>query len=65
MQSNNYLSLTKEQKRDLPDDRDGFITGEGHPHLVVRYGQVDFKTPDHGGIHSLPVNEKGRTPKTQ
>ena len=60
-----YISLTKEQKRNLPDHRDGFITVEGHPNLVVRYGQVKFKTPDHGGVHDLPTNEKGRTPKTQ
>ena len=60
-----YISLTKEQKRNLPDHRDGFISVEGHSHLVVRYGQVKFKTPDHGSVHDLPINEKGKTPKTQ
>jgi len=60
-----YISLTKEQKRNLSDQRDGFITVEGHTHLVVRYGQVEFKTPDHGKVHDLPTNEKGRTQKTQ
>jgi len=58
-------SLTKEQRRNLPDPRDAFICEEGHPHLVVRYGQVEFKTPDHGPDHGLPVNEKGQTPKTE
>eukprot|EP00978_Attheya_sp_CCMP212_P049240 scaffold635282_cov519-Attheya_sp.AAC.3 len=58
-------SLTKEQRRNLPDPRDGFICEEGHPHLVGRYGQVVFKTPDHGKVHGLPVDEKGRTPKTE
>ena len=35
-----FTALTKEQKRNLPDERDGFITVEGHPP-----GQVEFKTP--------------------
>lgn len=38
---------------------------KGHPTLVARYGQVEFKTPDHGKVHGLPVDEKGRTPKTE
>lgn len=58
-------SLTKEQRRNLPDPRDEFICEEGHPHLVGIYGQVLFKTPDHGKVHGLPVDEKGRTPKTE
>ena len=57
--------MTKEQKRNLSDKRDGFITVEGHPHLVARYGQVHFKTPKHGRVHGLPTNEKGRTPKIE
>jgi hypothetical protein len=65
MPQQEYTSLTKEQKRNLPDPRDGFICEEGHPHLVARYGQVEFKTPDHGPDHGLPVNEKGQTPKTE
>jgi len=60
-----YTSLTKEQRRNLPDPRDGFIDVEGHPRLVARYGQVKFKTPDHGPIHDLPINGNGKTPKTE
>jgi len=60
-----YTSLTKEQKRNLSDHRDGFITVEGHPHLVARYGQVEFKTPNHGKIHNLPINTNSKTPKTE
>lgn len=33
--------------------------------VAARYGQVNFKTPDHGDIHGLPTNEKGQTPKTE
>jgi hypothetical protein len=60
-----YTSLTKEQRRNLPDSRDGFIDVEGRPKLTVRYGQVKYKTPDHGDIHGLPTNENGKTPNTE
>ena len=59
-----YLKMTKEQRRNLPDKRDGFISVKGHPLLIARYGQVEFKTPDHGKIHGLPANQKGKTLKT-
>jgi hypothetical protein len=65
MPHQDFIALTKEQKRNLPDPRDGFIIKEGHPQLVARYNQVDFKTQDHGTDHGLPTNEKGRTPKTE
>ena len=57
--------MTKEEKRNLPDPRDGFIREEGHPHLTARYGQIYFKTPAHGKSHGLPTNENGKTPKTE
>jgi len=60
-----FTALTKEQRRNLPDARDGFIDVEGHPKLTARYGQVKYKTPDHGDIHDLTTNEKGKTPKTE
>ena len=60
-----YTSLIKEHKRNLPDPRDGFIDVEGHPKLTVRYGQVEFKTADHGKVPGLPVNEKVKTPKME
>ena len=55
-----FTALTKEQRRNLPDPRDGFIDVEGHPKLTARYGQVNFKTPKHGKIHSLPVRVQMR-----
>lgn len=60
-----YTSLTKKQRRNLPDPRDGIIDVEGHPKLTVRYGQVNFKTPKHGEIHGLPRNENGKILKTE
>jgi hypothetical protein len=65
MPHQDFTTLTKEQRRNLPDPRNRFIMEEGYPPLVVRYGQVKFKTPDHGPIHDLPTNENGKTPKTE
>ena len=65
MPHQDFTALTKEERRNLPDARDGFIDVEGHPKLTARYGQVKYKTPDHGDIHGLPTNEKGKTPKTE
>jgi hypothetical protein len=65
MPHQDFTALTKEEKRNLPDHRDGFIDVEGHPKLTVRYGQVNFKVPKHGRIHSLSVNANGKTPKTE
>ena len=65
MSHQEYTSLTKEQRRNLPDVKDRFIDVEGHPKLIARYGQVKSKTPDHGDIHGLPTNERGKTPKTE
>jgi hypothetical protein len=65
MPHQDFTALTKEERRNLPDPRDGFIDVEGHPKLTARYGQVKYKTPDHGDIHGLPTNEKGKTPKTE
>ena len=65
MPHQDFTGLTKEQRRNLPDQRDGFIDVEGHPKLIARYGQIHFKTPKHGKIHGLPVNENGRILKTE
>lgn len=65
MPQETFSGLTPQQKRDLPDARDGFIREKGHPHLGVGYNQVKFKTPNHGSDYGLPTNEKGKTPKTE
>lgn len=65
MPHQDFTALTKEQRRNLPDTRDGFIDVEGHPKLTVRYGQVNFKTPKHGEVHGLPTDENGKTSKTE
>ena len=65
MPQQQFDGLTPQQKRDLPDPRDRFIREKGRPLLGVGYNQVRFKTPSHGGVHDLFVDEKGRTPKTE
>ena len=37
MPHQDFIALTKEQRRNLPDPKDGFIDVEGHPKLTVRY----------------------------
>lgn len=67
MSQEQYSGLTKYQKRQLLDleGRDGSIKISGRPRLDLRYNQVKHKTPKHGAITNLPVNEKGVTPKTE
>lgn len=57
-----FVNLSKEQKRNLPDPRDAFIRQEGRPTLVVRFSQAKYKTPKHGGLFGLSKNEKGKVP---
>lgn len=65
MPHQDFTALTKEQRRNLADAKDGFIDVEGHPKLTARYGQMKSKTPYHGDICDLPTNENGKTPKTE
>jgi hypothetical protein len=65
MSHQDFTALTKEQRRNLPDARDGFINVKGHPKLIIRYSQVIFKTPKHGKIHGLPINENSKIEKTE
>lgn len=67
MPQQNYSSLTKSERRQLADPlgRDGSIEIDGYPRLDLRFNQVEFKTPKHGEIHGLDVNEKGKVDKTE
>ena len=49
-----FTSLTKEQRRNLPHPKDRFMNVEGHQDLVVRRGQAQFKVKKHGEVHDLP-----------
>ena len=67
MPQQEYSALTKSERRQLPDPlgRDRFIEVDGSPRLDLRFNQVQFKTPKHGPDHGLPVDSKGKTPKTE
>ena len=67
MPQQEYSGLTKAERRKLvdPKGRDGCIDIEQYPRLELRYNQVNFKTPKHGEAHGLPVNDNGKTEKTE
>jgi hypothetical protein len=65
MPQQEYSGMTKSEKRQLADRRDGFIQVEGYPPLDIGFNQAEFKTPKHGGDHGLPVSNNGKTPKTE
>jgi hypothetical protein len=54
MPNEKFLSLTKEQKRQVPHPYDGKIEIEERPRLRVGYWQTRYKIPDHGHLHDLP-----------
>lgn len=53
-----FVSLTKEQRRSLSHDNDIKITQPDHPELVVGFSQARFKVYKHGAIHGLPYTVK-------
>ena len=64
-----FVDLTKEERRALPHSNDMRINHEGHPKLEVGFWQSIFKVGDHGAVHDLPytVKKNGgtKTPKTE
>ena len=62
-----YNALTKSEKRMLadPKGRDSVIQKNGYPRLDLRFNPIEFKTPKHGKDHNLPVDDKGKIPKTE
>jgi hypothetical protein len=58
-----YNGLSKSEKRKLTHANDMFICNDGHPQLRVGFNQAEFKTPDHGKIHGLPLQENGKASK--
>ena len=58
-----FVGLTKEERRQVPHPYDKIIHVEGHPRLRVGFWQSRYKVPDHGAVHGLPytVKENGGT----
>ena len=67
MPQQEYSGMTKSERRKLPDPigRNRFINVDGYQRLDLRFNQIEFKTPDHGKDHGLPVDKTGKTPKTE
>lgn len=53
-----FVGLTKEERRALPNSNDMTIIHEGRPKLEVGFWQSKFKVRDHGAIHDLPYTVK-------
>jgi hypothetical protein len=53
-----FVGLTKEERRQVPHPYDKIIHVEGHPRLRVGFWQSRYKVPDHGALHGLPYSVK-------
>ena len=53
-----FVGLTKEERRALPHSNDMKIIHEGRPELEVGFWQSKFKVGDHGAVHDLPYTVK-------
>ena len=51
-------SLKTEASRNQPNPKDRWILVESRPELVIRRGQAQFKTKDHGALAGLPYKIK-------
>ena len=53
-----FVSMSKEDRRQLPYVNDMIMQCEGRPQLRVGFWQSRFKVADHGAIHDLPYTTK-------
>ena len=53
-----FVGLTKEERRALPHSNDMKIIHEGRPELEVGFWQSKFKVGDHDAVHDLPYTVK-------
>ena len=53
-----FVGLTKEERRQVPHPYDKIIHVEGHPRLRVGFWQSRYKVADHGDLHGLPYSVK-------
>ena len=67
MSQQEHSGMTKSEKRQLPDPivRDRSINVDGYQRLDLRFNQVEFKMPKHSKDHNLPIDNTGKTPKTE
>jgi hypothetical protein len=53
-----FVNLTKEQRRQISHSNDIKIKSPSHAELNIRYWQANYKVADHGAIHGLPFQTK-------
>ena len=53
-----FVGLTKEERRALPHSNDMKIIHEGRPELEVGFWQSKFKVDDHAAVNDLPYTAK-------
>lgn len=53
-----FVGLSKEQRRQVPHSYDKIIHVEGHPRLRVGFWQCKHKVAEHGAVHGLPYSVK-------
>ena len=53
-----FVDLTKSERRNLPHTNDMKIIQEGRPELMVGFYQSKYKVVDHGAVHNLPYTIK-------
>lgn len=58
MSHQEFVDLTKKEKRQLPHTNYIKLNYEGQPTLTVGYWQSQFKVKDHGAIHELEYTLK-------
>ena len=58
MPHQDFVNLTKEERRQLPHSKDMKISHDGHPELTVGYWQAKYKLRDHGAVHGLSYTVK-------
>ena len=58
-----FVELTKKERRALPHNNDMKIIHEGRPELEVGFWQSKFKVGDHGAVHNLPYTLKSNGAK--
>lgn len=53
-----FVGLTKEERRQVAHPYDKIIDVEGHPRLRVGFWQSRYKVAEHGALHGLPYGVK-------
>jgi hypothetical protein len=63
MLQDEYSGLSKTEKKRLTHVNDVAISNENRPELRLGFNQIEDKTPKHGGVHGLSLQENGKASK--